>query len=117
MAVITCSWRRGTQSADAASPLVPELVAATAQACLQAWAQRVPGSFCGQTAQGVGLLLVPAYALAQETAQALCALLNSTARAAGAFDGDWVVRVIGPLAYGSADDVGRQLVQAGWALS
>jgi len=93
---------------------VPELVAASLDACLQAWAQRVPGSFCGHTAQGVGLLLVPAYALAQETAQALGALLNSTARAAGAFDGDWDLRIIGPLEHGSADHVDRQLSQAGW---
>lgn len=117
VAVITCCWRGRAPAPGAASASPPEWVTACLRACLQGWAQRVPGSFCGQTAQGMGLLLVPAYALARETAQALGALLDSTARAAGAFDGGWEVGVIGPLSHGSADQVSRQLAQAGWPLS
>jgi hypothetical protein len=115
VAVITCRWEA---HALAAHPLqVPELVAASAQACLQGWVQRVTGSFFGRTPGGTWLLLVPVYALAEETEQALDALLHATTKATAPGAGRWVLRVIGPVQPGTPDQVQRQLAQAGWPVS
>jgi len=83
---------------------------------LQAWSQRVPGSFCGRTPLGTGLLMVPAWSQARPTARALQAFLDSASRALGAGpgSGSWVLHVIGPLAPGTPAQVQRQLAQAGW---
>lgn len=114
VAVIICTWMAGRARATHQAP--PELVAAAARACLQGWAQQVPGSFSGCAEGGVGLLLVPAYGAAHETAQALQALLDATARAAGVLEGSWRLRLIGPLRPGTPDEVQAQLLEAGWPL-
>ena len=86
---------------------------------LQAWAQRVPGSFSGQTESGAGLLLVPVYSEVPETIRALQRFLDSALRTLGVAStaGSWAWRVIGPLSPGNASHVQKQLAQAGWPVS
>lgn len=115
MAVITCRWETHAPAAHALP--APEVVAAAAQACLQGWVQRVTGSFFGRTPGGTWLLWVPVYALAEETVQALGAMLHATSKAAAPGAGRWVLHVIGPLQPGTPDQVQRQLAQAGWPVS
>ena len=115
VAVIICRWQ-ADKPAVGVQP-VPELVVAAAQACLQGWSHRVTGSCCGMTQQAVGLLLVPVYGLAAETAQSLGGLLNATAHAAVLGAGHWVLQVVGPLEPGPPDQVRRQLAQAGWSIN
>jgi hypothetical protein len=86
---------------------------------LEHWAQQVPGSFSGMTPQGQGLLLVPIYAQAPDTVEALQAFFSSAVRAlgVGVGVGRWDLRVIGPLVPGPACQVQRQLAQGGWPVS
>jgi hypothetical protein len=86
---------------------------------VQGWAQQVPGSFAGHTHAGAGLLLVPVYSQAHETAQALQRFMDSAVRAmwVPASAGAWVFRVVGPLAPGSESHVQAQLARAGWPVS
>lgn len=116
-AVITCAWQpdEGSQGQGLARELAHWLVLS----CVQGWAQQVPGSFAGQTHAGAGLLLVPVYAQAQETVQALQSFMDGAVRAMGvpARAGGWVFRVIGPLAPGNESQVQGQLARAGWPVS
>ena len=117
MAVITCAWLQG-QVSQGERP-ASELAVWLSLSCLQGWAQRVPGSFSGQTQAGTGLLLVPVYSEAQETVLALRSFLDSAVRALGvpSSAGGWVWRVIGPLAPGTDSQVQQQLAQAGRPVS
>ena len=115
VAVIICRWQADKPTAGVWR--VPELVVAAAQSCLQGWSQRVTGSCAGLTQQGVGLLLVPVFGLAAETAQALSSLMNATSHAAVVGDGHWVLQVMGPFEPGPPDHVRRQLALAGWCIN
>ena len=116
-AVITCAWLQG--QASQGERTARELAVWLSLSCLQAWAQRVPGSFSGQTQAGTGLLLVPVYSEAQETVLALQSFLDSAVRSLGVppSAGGWVLRVIGPLTPGTGPEVRRQLARAGWPVS
>jgi hypothetical protein len=116
-AVITCVWQPDELSHNEA--LERELTSWLLLSCVHGWAQRVPGSFSGQTQAGAGLLLVPVYSQAQETVRALQLFMDSAVRAMGISGsaGGWAFRVIGPLTPGSACQVQAQLAQAGWPVS
>lgn len=116
-AVITCAWLPAAGRKEGAQ--TQELAAWLVSSALQHWVRQVPGSFWGQTPAGTGLLLVPVHAQAQETAQALRTFLDAAVQALGrgGGEGDWALRVLGPLAPGPARQVRRQLAKLGWPIS
>ena len=89
-----------------------------ARSLLQDWARQVPGSLVGETTGGTLLLLVPASSQAQDTRQALCAVLDRAVQAFGLGSaGGWALKVIGPLRPGTPAEVAQHLAQAGWPVS
>ncbi|MFM8770253.1 MAG: hypothetical protein ACKOD9_21700 [Rubrivivax sp.] len=118
VAVVTCAWQPDAGRAGEEG-LPRELADWLVLSGVQRWSGRVSGSFAGQTRAGTGLLLVPVYEQAQETALALRRFLEAASRAMGGQDlaASWELKIIGPLSPGAGPEVRQQLAKAGWPVS